>query len=106
MDTLSPPAPIVAPKSKHKGKRASAKLGRKRGAPCKYPWHTLEVGQTYYIPTDSDVEYDSVVHAVYRQNRINADRGLPQRFRLPDIRVPHPDADRASVKCWVLQRYA
>jgi hypothetical protein len=103
MDTITPP-PVVAPRSRHQGAKSSRKKGRRRGAPCKYPWHTLEVGQSYYLRCDSDVEYESVLHAVYRQNRIGLERGIPDRFRMPDKRTPHPDDP--AVPCWVIQRYA
>jgi hypothetical protein len=104
MDTMTTPAPVIAPRTRHKGRKAAARNGKRRGAPCKYPWHTLEVGQSYYIPCDSDVEFDSVLHAVYRQNRIGLEKGLAARFRLPDTRVPNPD--RPGAMCWILQRYA
>lgn len=102
MDTLTPPVPrpLVAPRSRHRRPK-----GKRRGAPCKYPWHTLAVGQTYYIPWTADILFDSISHAVYRQNRINAERGNPARFALLDRMFDLPGEDDSPPrKAWALVR--
>lgn len=74
----------------------------RQGAPERYPWSTMQVGDKHYIPVDCGVQPESVLRAVMRKNRMARDTGDPRRFTMMPLVVTLADGTRA----WQLIRMA